>query len=82
MRGCPRKKRREVAIRGTHFPERGSGLYECSAGQAIDQRYQDWTNAIPRDEGELWDWLEGLTPMPALMTGNPFSWGCELTTMF
>lgn len=51
----------EATIREAHFPERGPDLGECLAGQAIDQRHQDWTNEIPRDEGELWDWLEGLS---------------------
>lgn len=51
----------EATVNEAHFPERGPDLDDCPAGQAIEQRHKDWTSTIPKDEGDLWTWLNGLS---------------------
>jgi len=50
----------EASIRESHFPERGPDLDISPAGQAIDQRHEDWKVVIPADETGLWVWISEL----------------------
>jgi ParB family chromosome partitioning protein len=51
----------EVSVRSASFPVQAQGLKDTQAAKAIDARHKAWEERLPKDKGDLWNWLTTLT---------------------
>jgi len=51
----------EVSVRSASFPVQAQGLKDTPAAKAIDARHKAWEERLPKDKGDLWNWLTTLT---------------------
>ena len=49
----------EISLKSASFSQ-AEGLGETVWAKEIDERHQDWGRDLPKDEGELWEFLIGL----------------------
>jgi ParB family chromosome partitioning protein len=50
----------EAAVRHVFFPVQATDLKDSSSAKAIAERHEAWKADLPKDEAELWDWLDNL----------------------
>jgi ParB family chromosome partitioning protein len=47
----------EASVRHVFFPVQATDLKDCPPAKAIAERHEAWKADLPKDEAELWDWL-------------------------
>lgn len=52
----------DISARRPYLARYAGGIETSIAGQAIEERHAAWQNELPRDPGDLWDFLMGLAP--------------------
>ena len=50
----------EAAVRHVFFPVQATDLKDSPSAKAIAERHEAWKADLPKDEAELWDWLDTL----------------------
>ena len=50
----------EASMRHVFFPVQATDLKDSSSAKAIAERHEAWKADLPKDEAELWDWLDTL----------------------
>jgi ParB family chromosome partitioning protein len=48
----------EASVRHVFFPVQATDLKDSSSAKAIAERHEAWKADLPKDEAELWDWLD------------------------
>jgi ParB family chromosome partitioning protein len=48
----------EASVRHVFFPVQATDLKDSPSAKAIAERHEAWKADLPKDEAELWDWLD------------------------